>query len=247
VSSVAVATSTPPQQEPPCPLAAPPHHAPSPTTVAKARVTTRGRVKVRTMSPVALATIAGAPRRGPPNTIHGPAPYRCDQECFLRSSSRHVHRSRSCLLHRHTMVPPVALPLHPCWHLHHTSYRAQPLPGHPRQACGINSHWSTFFSIMTSNYTTSDVDNLTSVRPPTSTDTSSIIVGNESTLLVISVRDSALPNLFYLNNVPVTPNIIQNLLSIHCFTTDNWCSMEFDQFCPFCEGSLYGERDHQVQ
>jgi hypothetical protein len=71
---------------------------------------------------------------------------------------------------------------------------------------------------------------LTSVRPPTSTDPSSIIAGNGSSLLVTSVGDSALPDLFYLNNVLVIPDIIQNLLSVHRFTINNWCSMEFDQF-----------------
>jgi hypothetical protein len=78
--------------------------------------------------------------------------------------------------------------------------------------------------------TTSDAGNLTSVRPPTSTDPSSIIVGNGSALLVTSVGDSALPGMFYLNNVLITSNIIQNLLSVRCFTTDNWCSMEFNMF-----------------
>jgi hypothetical protein len=81
-----------------------------------------------------------------------------------------------------------------------------------------------------SNHTTSDVGNLTSVHPPTSTDPSSIIVGNRSSLPVTSVGDSALLGPFYLNNVLVTPNIIENLLSVHCFTTHNWCSMEFDPF-----------------
>jgi hypothetical protein len=59
-----------------------------------------------------------------------------------------------------------------------------------------------------SNHTTSDADNLTSVRPPTSTDHSSIIVGNGSALPVTKVGDSALPSPFYLNNVLVTPDII---------------------------------------
>jgi hypothetical protein len=81
-----------------------------------------------------------------------------------------------------------------------------------------------------SNHTTSDVGNLTSVHPPTSTDPSYILVGNGSTLPVTSVGDSALPSPFYLNNVFVTHDIIQNLLSIHHFTTDNWCSFEFDPF-----------------
>jgi hypothetical protein len=81
-----------------------------------------------------------------------------------------------------------------------------------------------------SNHTTSDASNLTSVRPHIFTDPASIVVGNGSALPVISVGDSALPGLFYLNNVIVTPAIIQNLLSVHHFTTDNLCSMEFDSF-----------------
>jgi hypothetical protein len=81
-----------------------------------------------------------------------------------------------------------------------------------------------------SNHTTSDAGNFTSIHPTTSTDPSSIIVGNGSALPITSVGDSALPGPFYLNNVLVTPDIIQNLLSVRRFTTDNWCSMEFDPF-----------------
>jgi hypothetical protein len=81
-----------------------------------------------------------------------------------------------------------------------------------------------------SNHTTSDVGNLTSVHPPTSANPSSSIVGNGSALPVTLVGDSALPGPFYLNNVIVTPDIIQNLFFIHHFTTDNWCSIEFDPF-----------------
>jgi hypothetical protein len=55
-------------------------------------------------------------------------------------------------------------------------------------------------------------------------------VGNRSSLPVTSVGDTALTDPFYLNNVLVTSDIIQNLLSVHRFTTDNWCSMEFDPF-----------------
>jgi hypothetical protein len=62
-----------------------------------------------------------------------------------------------------------------------------------------------------SNHTTSDVGNLTSVHPPTSANPSSSIVGNRSALPVTLVGDSALPDPFYLNNVIVTPDIIQNL------------------------------------
>jgi hypothetical protein len=56
----------------------------------------------------------------------------------------------------------------------------------------------------------------------------SIIVGDGSTLLVTSVGDTVLPGPLYLNHTLVVPNIIQNLLSVHRFTTDNHCSMEFD-------------------
>jgi hypothetical protein len=81
-----------------------------------------------------------------------------------------------------------------------------------------------------SNHTTSDAGNLTSIHPPTFIDPSSIVVGNGSALSITSVGDSTLPSPFYLNNVLVTPDIIQNLLSVPHFTTDNWCSMEFDPF-----------------
>jgi hypothetical protein len=80
------------------------------------------------------------------------------------------------------------------------------------------------------NHTTSDAGNLTSVCPPTFTDPSSIVVGIGSALPVTSVGDSALLGPFYINNVLVTPDIIQNLLYVHHFTTDNWCCMEFDPF-----------------
>jgi hypothetical protein len=72
-----------------------------------------------------------------------------------------------------------------------------------------------------SNHTTSDPGNLTYICSPHINDPSSIIVGNISSLPVTSVGDTALPGPFYLNNVLVTPNIIQNLISIHHFTTDN--------------------------
>jgi hypothetical protein len=81
-----------------------------------------------------------------------------------------------------------------------------------------------------SNHTTSNTGNLTSVCPPHINDPSSIIVGNESSLSITSVGDTTLSGLFYLNNVLVTPDIIQNLLSVRRFTTNNWCSMKFDHF-----------------
>jgi hypothetical protein len=81
-----------------------------------------------------------------------------------------------------------------------------------------------------SNHTTSSASNLTFVRPPLPTDPSSIIVDNGSSLPITSVGNTAFPGPFYRNNVLVTPNIIQNLLSVHHFTTDNLCSMELSPY-----------------
>jgi hypothetical protein len=80
------------------------------------------------------------------------------------------------------------------------------------------------------NHTISDAGNLTSVCPSHVNDPSSIIMGNRSSLPVTSVGDMTLLGPFYLNNVLVTPDIIQNLLSIRRFTTDNCGSIEFDPF-----------------
>jgi hypothetical protein len=74
-----------------------------------------------------------------------------------------------------------------------------------------------------SNHTMLDPGNISLFRPPNPAIHSSIIVGNESV-------DTVLPRPVYLNNVLVTPNIIKNFLFVHQFTTNNWCSMDFDPF-----------------
>jgi hypothetical protein len=79
-------------------------------------------------------------------------------------------------------------------------------------------------------HTTHSVGNISNPRPLNSASPSSIIVGNGSTLPVTSVGDLIIPGPFYLNNILLAPDIVQNLLSVHRFTTDNWCSMEFDPF-----------------
>jgi hypothetical protein len=115
----------------------------TPITVAKARVWAmrRGRGKSRTMVPTTTtATIAGAPRCGPPSTISRPAPSRCGQGCVLCSSSRCIHRNTPCLLQRHTMVLLAGPPSLPCRCLRRTSSRPRPLPGCPRWARGTNNH-----------------------------------------------------------------------------------------------------------
>jgi hypothetical protein len=80
------------------------------------------------------------------------------------------------------------------------------------------------------HHTTPSVDNISTLRPLASSNPSSIIVGNGSSLPITSVGDSVLPGPFYLNNILLVPNMVQSLLSVHRFTTDNWCSREFDPF-----------------
>ncbi|GKB28530.1 ribonuclease H-like domain-containing protein [Tanacetum coccineum] len=61
----------------------------------------------------------------------------------------------------------------------------------------------------------------------------SVRVGDGKTILVTNTGHSILPTLsrpLYLYNVLVTPNIIKNLISLHQFTRDNKCSVEFDEF-----------------
>jgi hypothetical protein len=80
------------------------------------------------------------------------------------------------------------------------------------------------------HYTTPSVGNISTLHPLALSHPSSIIVGNGSSLPITSVGDSVLPGPFYLNNILLAPNMVQSLLSIHHFTTDNWCSMEFGPF-----------------
>jgi hypothetical protein len=80
------------------------------------------------------------------------------------------------------------------------------------------------------HHTTPSVGNISTLRPLTSSNSSSIVVGNGSSLSITSVSDSVLPRPFYLNNILLAPDMVQSLLSVRRFTTDNWCSMEFDPF-----------------
>jgi hypothetical protein len=74
------------------------------------------------------------------------------------------------------------------------------------------------------HHTTPSVDNISTLRPLTSSNPSSIIVGNGSSLPIITVGDSVLPGPLYLNNILLAPDMVQSLLSVRRFTTDNWCS-----------------------
>jgi hypothetical protein len=80
------------------------------------------------------------------------------------------------------------------------------------------------------HHTAPSVDNISTLRPLASFNHSSIVVGNGSSLSITSVGDSVLPGPFYLNNILLAPDMVQSLISVYRFTTDNWCSMEFDPF-----------------
>jgi hypothetical protein len=80
------------------------------------------------------------------------------------------------------------------------------------------------------HHTTPSVGNISNLRPLASSNPSSIIVGNGSSLPITSVGDLILLGPFYLNNILLAPDMVQSLLSVHRFTTDNWCSMKFDLF-----------------
>jgi hypothetical protein len=82
----------------------------------------------------------------------------------------------------------------------------------------------------TTHHTTTSVGSISTLRPLASSNPSSIIVGNGSSLPITSVGDSVLPGPFYLNNILLAPDMVQSLISVRHFTTDNWCSMEFDPF-----------------
>jgi transposase InsO family protein/uncharacterized membrane protein YgcG len=76
-------------------------------------------------------------------------------------------------------------------------------------------------------HTTPDPGILTYDRPPSSSVPSSIMVVNGSCLPVTSVGAAGPPGSFRIPDVLVAPSLV-NLLSIHRFTADNSCSVEFD-------------------
>jgi hypothetical protein len=71
------------------------------------------------------------------------------------------------------------------------------------------------------HHTTPSVGNISTPRPLNSSNPSSIIVGNGSSLPITSVGDSVLPKPFYLKNILLASDMVQSLLSVRCFTTDN--------------------------
>jgi hypothetical protein len=71
------------------------------------------------------------------------------------------------------------------------------------------------------HHTTPSVGNISNLRPLASSNPSSIVVGNGSSLPITSVGDLILLGPFYLNNILLAPDMVQSLLSVRRFTTDN--------------------------
>jgi hypothetical protein len=71
------------------------------------------------------------------------------------------------------------------------------------------------------HHTTPSVGNISTLHPLASSNPSSIVIGNDSSLPITSVGDSVLTGPFYLNNILLAPDMVQSLLSVRRFTTDN--------------------------
>ena len=81
-------------------------------------------------------------------------------------------------------------------------------------------------SHMTSDHCMPSHSTLISHYPP-------VLVGNGSSMPVLRVGSASLPashRSLLLNDVLIAPTLIKNLLSVHRFTTNNNCSMEFDPY-----------------
>jgi hypothetical protein len=74
-----------------------------------------------------------------------------------------------------------------------------------------------------SHHTTHSVGNISNPRPLNSASPSSIIIGNGSILPITSVGNSVIPGPFYLNYILLAPDIVQNILLVCRFITDNLC------------------------
>ncbi|XBJ04127.1 hypothetical protein VPH35_023120 [Triticum aestivum] len=73
--------------------------------------------------------------------------------------------------------------------------------------------------------------NLDKLTPPSLHTPSTITVGDGSVIPVLATGSKTLPpHPFHLNHILLSPRIVQNLISVRCFTRDNWCIVRFDPF-----------------
>jgi len=89
-----------------------------------------------------------------------------------------------------------------------------------------NNEW--YFDLGATSHMASHSDILSHTSPMRYPTTSSIVVSNGSLLPVTSTGATVLHPSLHLNNVLVSPQLINNLIFVRQFTTDNNCSVEFD-------------------
>jgi hypothetical protein len=124
--------------------------------------------------------------------------------------------------------PPSAPPAYqaPSWDLN-TMHQAAPSYGNAFSTQG--GEW--IMDSGASTHVTGNQGMLTSSHSPLGLNSSHIVVGNGSRLPVAATGTAHLTTRpFYLRNVLVSPQIIQNLISTRRFSRDNSCSVEFDPF-----------------
>jgi hypothetical protein len=104
------------------------------------------------------------------------------------------------------------------------------------QATSLHNNVAPSYSYVDSSpssHMTGDQANLTSYFPSLSHNSSQIVVGNGSRLPILGTGSTHIraPNInFPLTSVLHTPDFVSNLISVHKFTNDNWCLVEFDPF-----------------
>jgi hypothetical protein len=84
-----------------------------------------------------------------------------------------------------------------------------------------------------SSHMTSKQGNLSQYSPSFLHNSSNIVVGNGSCLPILGASHTHIraPDInFLLASILHTPDLVSNLISVHKFTRDNWCSIEFDPF-----------------
>ncbi|CAL9244028.1 unnamed protein product, partial [Arabidopsis halleri] len=138
---------------------------------------------------------------------------------------RHYYNNWSHYPHQQPWPPSYygAPPTH-----YHGSFPSSPYPMY--QPDPADSQW--YMDSGATNHIASGSGNL---RPSSNLSTllPTITVGNGSSAPVTTIGNGIISTpscSFHLKNVLVCPSIIKNLLSVRKFTTDNWCSIEFDPF-----------------
>lgn len=92
-----------------------------------------------------------------------------------------------------------------------------------------NTDW--YMDTGATSHATNNTGNLTSYHSPSRLTSTNIVVGNGSTLPILSTGSTHLTGRpFFLNHVLVSPAIVKNLISVCKFTHDNACSVEFDPY-----------------